>query len=255
MVAKKTVKKAIAVAPVKPARKKSAKQAAGTTARERNKAAWGPDQKELASRPVDRSRGGVPTHFTQEEKDRLIPLILDKLEEGKSLWTAVREVEGAPTAPVFQRWVREDDNLTKLYAASRLRGYLMFAEDLQEIADNPHEGITTVTTRNEHGVEERITKEDMIGHRTRSPLGSGCCRRWFPKYLVTESPLTPMIPRLCKRSFNISRISCRGSNMISRKTLRLLVVATLCILLLVPFWVVSLFMKDNDDSSKTEETT
>ena len=166
MVAKKTVKKAIAVAPVKPARKKSAKQAAGTTARERNKAAWGPDQKELASRPVDRSRGGVPTHFTQEEKDRLIPLILDKLEEGKSLWTAVREVEGAPTAPVFQRWVREDDNLTKLYAASRLRGYLMFAEDLQEIADNPHEGITTVTTRNEHGVEERITKEDMIGHRT-----------------------------------------------------------------------------------------
>ena len=166
MVAKKTVKKAIAVAPVKPARKKSAKQAAGTTARERNKAAWGPDQKELASRPVDRSRGGVPTHFTQEEKDRLIPLILDKLEEGKSLWTAVREVGGAPTAPVFQRWVREDDNLTKLYAASRLRGYLMFAEDLQEIADNPHEGITTVTTRNEHGVEERITKEDMIGHRT-----------------------------------------------------------------------------------------
>lgn len=166
MVAKKTVKKAIVPPAGKPARKKSAKQAAGTTARERNKAAWSPEQKELASRPVDRSRGGVPTHFTKEEKERLIPLILDKLEEGKSLWTAVREVEGAPTAPVFQRWVREDDNLTKLYAASRLRGYLMFAEDLQEIADNPHEGITTVTTRNEHGVEERITKEDMIGHRT-----------------------------------------------------------------------------------------
>ena len=166
MVAKKVAKKAIVPPVGKPARKKSAKQAAGMTARERNKAAWGPDQKELASRPVDRSRGGVPTHFTQEEKDRLIPLILDKLEEGKSLWTAVREVEGAPTAPVFQRWVREDDNLTKLYAASRLRGYLMFAEDLQEIADNPHEGITTVITRKEDGVEERITKEDMIGHRT-----------------------------------------------------------------------------------------
>lgn len=170
MVAKKMVKKVVkgttAASAGKPARKKTAKEVAGTTKGALNKAAWSPEQKELASRPVDRSRGGVPTHFTQEEKERLIPLILDKLEEGKSLWTAVREVEGAPTAPVFQRWCREDDNLTKLYAASRLRGYLMFAEDLQEIADNPHEGITTVTTRNEHGVEERITKEDMIGHRT-----------------------------------------------------------------------------------------
>ena len=43
--------------------------------------------------------------------------------------------------------------------------------------------------------------------------------------------------------------------MISGKTLRLLVVAALCILLLMPFWVVSLFMKDNDGSPKTEETT
>ncbi len=166
MVAKKTVKKVPPVAEGKTARKKSAKQAAGMTARARNKAAWSPDQKELASRPVDRSRGGVPTHFTQEEKERLIPLILDKLEEGKSLWTAVREVEGAPSAVNFQRWTREDTNLMQLYAASRMRGYLMFAEDLQEIADNPHEGITTVTTRNADGVEERITKEDMIGHRT-----------------------------------------------------------------------------------------
>jgi hypothetical protein len=165
MVAKKMVKKVPPVAEGKPARKKSAKQAAGMTARERNKAAWSPEQKELASRPVDRSRGGVPTHFTPEEKERLIPLILDKLEEGKSLWTAVREIEGAPSAVNFQRWVRDDDKLTQLYAASRLRGYLMFAEDLQEIADNPHEGITTVITRNDDGVEERITKEDMLGHR------------------------------------------------------------------------------------------
>ncbi len=165
MVAKKMVKKAIAVAPVKPARKKSAKQVAVEARKARNKAAWTPDQKEEASRPVDRTHGGGGTHFTQEEKDRVIPLVLEKLEFGKSLWSACREVEGAPTTPVFQRWMREDSRLTKVYAECRLRGYLMFAEDIHEIADNPHEGITTVTTHTADGVEERITKEDMLGHR------------------------------------------------------------------------------------------
>lgn len=132
----------------------------------RNKAAWTPDQQKEALRPVDRTHGGAPTHFTQEEKDRIIPLVLDKLEEGKSLWTACREVEGSPTTPAFQRWIREDDKLTKDYAAARLRGYLMFAEDIQEIADNPKEGITTVTIKGPDGTETRETSEDMLGHRT-----------------------------------------------------------------------------------------
>lgn len=41
----------------------------------------------------------------------------------------------------------------------------MLAEDIQEIADNPHEGITTTTIMGPNGVEEKITKEDMLGHR------------------------------------------------------------------------------------------
>lgn len=169
MVAKKTVKAVKKPAVRKMAGKLPEVDTAGkrpqAARKARNKAAWTPDQQKEALRPVDRSHLGANSHFTPEEKARVTAEILEVLEEGKSLWTAVREVKGAPTVANFQRWTREDTRLMKDYAAARLRGYLMFAEDIQEIADNPQEGITTVTTRNADGVEERITKEDMLGHR------------------------------------------------------------------------------------------
>ena len=46
-----------------------------------------------------------------------------------------------------------------------MEGYLTFAEDLQEIADNPHQGVSTTTTTGPDGRTVKVTQEDMIEHR------------------------------------------------------------------------------------------
>lgn len=135
------------------------------SSRKKNQEERTPEKKAAAARPVDRTHINARLTFTPEEKARVIPLILENLEAGKSLWTSVREVEGAPSATHFQRWVSEDNQLMLAYASSRLKGYLMFAEDIQEIADNPKEGITRTVKTTAEGVETTETAADMLGHR------------------------------------------------------------------------------------------
>lgn len=130
--------------------------------------AWNdPNAKAKAAAPVVRHPFGWRVEYSPEEKEKWIRLILDALETGVSLHKACRDLgENAPTSTLFTYWVRQSPELTELYATSRMRGYLTFAEDLQEIADNPHQGITTTTTIGPEGKEVKVVEADMLGHRT-----------------------------------------------------------------------------------------
>lgn len=130
--------------------------------------AWNdPVAKAKAAAPVIRHPKGWRVEYSKEEKEKFIGLILDALETGVSLHKACRDLgDGAPTSTLFTYWVRQSPELTELYATSRMRGYLTFAEDLQEIADNPHQGITTTRVSGPNGVETKVVEEDMLGHRT-----------------------------------------------------------------------------------------
>jgi hypothetical protein len=150
--------------------------------KQKNMALWSHENraKILADGVVDKNHLNMKFDFSPKEKEVLIPKVLTNLEKGWSLWKSVREVENCCSAPNFLRWVNADNGLAQRYAASRLKGYWMMAEDLQEIADNPHVGITVVTTENEWGFEEKVTKADMIEHRKLQTA----TRKWLlSKYL------------------------------------------------------------------------
>lgn len=146
-----------------PARK--AKVAKKVAKRVVNKASIRGEALKKAAEPVNRVEVELNKNYSKAEKDRIIPQVLFIIESGASIHRACREVKGAPLPQTFQRWCREDPSLFERYTQSRLIGYLTFAEDIQEIADNPHQGITTVITTRSDGVEEKVTKEDMLGHR------------------------------------------------------------------------------------------
>lgn len=130
--------------------------------------AWNdPVARAKAKAPVIRHPKGWKIEYGKEAKAKWIELILEALETGASLHKACRDLgPDAPTSTLFTYWVRQSPELTELYATSRMRGYLTFAEDLQEIADNPHQGITTTTVKGPNGVETKVVEEDMLGHRT-----------------------------------------------------------------------------------------
>lgn len=140
--------------------KKARRQTAGA-------AAWNdPVARKKAAAPITHPLGWR-VEYSPAEKEAFIRVILDALETGVSLHRACRELEPkGPTATLFNYWVRQSPELTELYAQSRLRGYLAMAEEIQEIADNPNQGITTTTTSGPNGKEVKVVQEDMLGHRT-----------------------------------------------------------------------------------------
>lgn len=156
--------KKITLPPVKP-RKPSTKAVKVAARKKVNRENWqDPQKKAEAAKPIPKSISN--RNFTELEKALITQVVLDNLENGWSLHRACREAPaGGLGVATFQAWLRQDEGLTAKYTQSRLRGYLMLAEDIQEIADNPHEGITTTTIMGPNGVEEKITKEDMLGHR------------------------------------------------------------------------------------------
>lgn len=145
-------------------RKPSTRQKARVTKSVANKKAFAEGKAEAAKPAKLVPRPGARAH-SLEEIGVLIPLILEQLETGSSLYKACRDVPNGPSPHIFQRWLRDSPSLTNLYAQSRLRGYLMFAEELQEIADNPRQGVSTTTVDGPEGRTCKVVEEDMLGHR------------------------------------------------------------------------------------------
>ena len=82
--------------------------------------------------------------YSEKEKQDIFDAICEKIVLGKSLRTALKELNNFP-APTFFEWLREDENKSKQYArATDERAELMF-EDMLDIADEQPERMETKT--------------------------------------------------------------------------------------------------------------
>ena len=82
--------------------------------------------------------------YSNEEKQMIFDEICSKIIEGKSLRTALKELDNIPPKTFFV-WLREDENKCKQYAqATEERAEMMF-EDMFDIADEEPDRIETKT--------------------------------------------------------------------------------------------------------------
>jgi hypothetical protein len=80
--------------------------------------------------------------YSEEEKIKIFDDICEKIIQGKSLRTALKELNTIPTKTFFV-WLREDEDKSKQYARATIeRADLMF-EDMLDIADEQPERMET----------------------------------------------------------------------------------------------------------------
>lgn len=131
--------------------------------------------------------------YSKEQLEK-IDTILDLMSYDRhSLRQACRATD--IKASTFMRWVSNDSQLAERYAVARDALIETIADELLEIADNTHEGVTTRTT--ERGVE--ITKGDMYNHRrlqidTRKFLLAKLAPYKYGEFLRKEEEVTDLPP-------------------------------------------------------------
>lgn len=97
--------------------------------------------------------------YSEDEIETKFRLILEDLEDGKSLRQSLKQQE--LSSRTFFKWIDNDDEKVKQYArATELRADVIF-EEILEISDTTEEGVTIKET--DKGIE--TTKGDMIQHR------------------------------------------------------------------------------------------
>lgn len=111
------------------------------------------------------------------DKEALIPVILERFADGKSLRAVLRE-EGMPSVGHFLRWVAEDPDLAEQYARARTMCLDAMAEDIIDLADTARIGQKSVSKAT--GLE--ITEGDMV-ERSRLQVDA---RKWLMSKLAPK---------------------------------------------------------------------
>jgi hypothetical protein len=108
------------------------------------------------ARDIGRAKTGRSSLYTRELADR----ILAELMEGRSLLDVCRD-DGMPSAGTVLRWVDEDrDGFAARYYRARDIGYLVAAEQIDEIADDGRND--WVERRTQSGGTERVLDREHI---------------------------------------------------------------------------------------------
>lgn len=99
--------------------------------------------------------------YTEKEKTKIIDTICERIEEGESLRSVLKDKDTLSSKTFFE-WIDSDTKKVKQYArATSLRADDIF-DEIIEIADNTIEG--TVIETDDHG-RTKEKKGDMLGHR------------------------------------------------------------------------------------------
>jgi hypothetical protein len=99
--------------------------------------------------------------YSKEEIEITFTTICERIEEGESLRSVLRDSD-MPSSRTFFKWLDKDDSKVKQYArATVMRADAMF-DEMIEISDTPQDGIETTTKANG---DVDIKKGDMLGHR------------------------------------------------------------------------------------------
>lgn len=146
-----------------------------------------------AARKNLRPRPELARPATKEQKARVVPEILARVDSGWHLVRALEDVEGAPNKLMWYNWLRRDPKLNQQYQEARQRGFMTLADELHEISDTPHIGKTTTQVTDSQGVSIKVVEEDMLSHRslqvsTRKWLLSKMLPKVFGDRLTVDAP-------------------------------------------------------------------
>jgi hypothetical protein len=118
--------------------------------------------------------------YSDEEKIKIFDDICEKIIEGKSLRTALKELSDFP-AKTFFVWLREDEDKSKQYArATEERAELMF-EDMFDIADDGTNDWMEKTNEKGENVGWSVNGENIQRSRVRIDVRKWALSKMQPK--------------------------------------------------------------------------
>lgn len=99
--------------------------------------------------------------YSQKDKDSIVQEVCDKIAEGRSLLSVLKDKKIYPARSTFMLWLKQSDNYAHAYTqACDQRADLIF-EELIQIADNTSEDVIVLPDGTEVTNHEKIQRDRL----------------------------------------------------------------------------------------------